>query len=103
MARPNLGRKRICPSCSAKFYDLDRDPAVCPECDAEHPQANFQKPRRVRPPAPAAAPKKRAPAEAAEDDIDLEEDEDDTEDEDLEDDGEDLGKVVAPAEAEDEC
>ncbi|UMY17936.1 TIGR02300 family protein [Methylobacterium organophilum] len=32
MARPELGLKRQCMSCGAKFYDLDRDPAVCPKC-----------------------------------------------------------------------
>ncbi|MGU3540247.1 TIGR02300 family protein [Methylobacterium sp. A54F] len=32
MARPELGLKRQCMSCGAKFYDLDRDPATCPKC-----------------------------------------------------------------------
>ncbi|WP_430911055.1 TIGR02300 family protein [Methylobacterium sp. sgz302541] len=32
MARPELGLKRQCMSCGAKFYDLDRSPAVCPKC-----------------------------------------------------------------------
>lgn len=32
MARPELGLKRQCMSCAAKFYDLDRDPATCPKC-----------------------------------------------------------------------
>ncbi len=93
MARPNLGSKRVCPSCSAKFYDLGRDPAVCPECGAKHPQANFRKPRRVKPPAPRAAPKKPVPKEEAEDSIDLEDENEDEEDaEDLDDD--DLGEAV---------
>ena len=35
MARPELGLKRQCMSCGAKFYDLARDPAVCPKCGAE--------------------------------------------------------------------
>ena len=34
MARPELGLKRQCMSCGAKFYDLARDPAVCPKCGA---------------------------------------------------------------------
>ena len=33
MAKPDLGTKRQCSSCSAKFYDLDRDPIVCPKCE----------------------------------------------------------------------
>ncbi|WP_243374509.1 TIGR02300 family protein [Microvirga solisilvae] len=32
MAKPELGLKRQCMSCGAKFYDLSRDPAVCPKC-----------------------------------------------------------------------
>ncbi len=27
-----IGRKRICSSCSAKFYDLGKNPAACPKC-----------------------------------------------------------------------
>ncbi|MCJ2025730.1 MULTISPECIES: TIGR02300 family protein [unclassified Methylobacterium] len=34
MARPELGLKRQCMSCGAKFYDLARDPATCPKCGA---------------------------------------------------------------------
>ncbi len=29
------GTKRRCISCGAKFYDLNRQPIVCPKCDAE--------------------------------------------------------------------
>lgn len=32
MAKPELGTKRICASCGAKFYDLSRDPITCPKC-----------------------------------------------------------------------
>ena len=32
MARPELGIKRQCMNCGAKFYDLARDPATCPKC-----------------------------------------------------------------------
>ncbi|NIQ94546.1 MAG: TIGR02300 family protein, partial [Desulfuromonadales bacterium] len=32
MARPELGTKRICPSCSARFYDLEKRPIECPKC-----------------------------------------------------------------------
>ena len=34
MAKPGLGTKRLCPHCGAKFYDLDKDPIVCPKCDS---------------------------------------------------------------------
>jgi uncharacterized protein (TIGR02300 family) len=29
---PPTGVKRICPSCAAKFYDLNKQPVVCPKC-----------------------------------------------------------------------
>ena len=33
MANPALGTKRICAGCAAKFYDLGKDPIVCPTCE----------------------------------------------------------------------
>ena len=32
MAKPELGIKRSCGSCGAKFYDLARSPILCPKC-----------------------------------------------------------------------
>jgi uncharacterized protein (TIGR02300 family) len=32
VAKPELGTKRLCPNCSAKFYDLSKTPIVCPKC-----------------------------------------------------------------------
>ena len=32
MAKPELGGKRQCQSCGTKFFDLNRDPIVCPKC-----------------------------------------------------------------------
>ncbi len=32
MARPELGTKRQCQSCGAKFYDMGKDPILCPKC-----------------------------------------------------------------------
>ncbi|MGD0187728.1 MAG: TIGR02300 family protein [Roseiarcus sp.] len=34
MAKPELGAKRQCQNCGAKFFDLNRDPIVCPKCGA---------------------------------------------------------------------
>jgi uncharacterized protein (TIGR02300 family) len=34
VAKPELGSKRLCIHCGAKFYDLNKDPAVCPKCGA---------------------------------------------------------------------
>ena len=32
MAKPELGTKRLCPGCGAKYYDLNKDPIACPKC-----------------------------------------------------------------------
>jgi len=32
VAKAELGSKQLCPDCSAKFYDLNRRPAICPKC-----------------------------------------------------------------------
>jgi uncharacterized protein (TIGR02300 family) len=32
VAKPELGTKRLCNSCGVKFYDLNKDPIVCPKC-----------------------------------------------------------------------
>ena len=33
MSKPNWGIKRICPSCSMKYYDFDKSPIICPGCN----------------------------------------------------------------------
>jgi len=64
VARPELGLKRQCMSCGAKFYDLDKDPATCPKCGTIY-QA-IASSSRVAAPALAA----RAAAVPADDDED---------------------------------
>lgn len=32
MAKPDLGSKRQCQSCGTKFFDLNKDPIICPKC-----------------------------------------------------------------------
>jgi uncharacterized protein (TIGR02300 family) len=46
MVKPELGSKRVCVSCSARFYDLSRAPAVCPKCGTEQP-VDQPRPRRA--------------------------------------------------------
>ncbi len=46
MAKPELGSKRICVACQARFYDLTRTPASCPKCGVEQPPEQ-PRPRRV--------------------------------------------------------
>jgi uncharacterized protein (TIGR02300 family) len=57
VAKPELGLKRQCMSCGAKFYDLNKDPIVCPKCGTVFQTASA--PTRVAPPAAAAAVRAR--------------------------------------------
>ena len=64
MAKPDLGTKRLCGSCGAKFYDLAKDPIVCPKCETVfHPVVYTS--TRMRPEA-ARAPVAPLVPEAAE-------------------------------------
>lgn len=45
MAKPELGTKRVCVACGARFYDLTKTPAVCPKCSTEQP-VEQPRPRR---------------------------------------------------------
>ena len=47
MAKPELGVKRQCLACGAKFFDLNKDPIVCPKCGTVFQGA----PARARAPA----------------------------------------------------
>jgi uncharacterized protein (TIGR02300 family) len=116
LAKPELGTKRQCQNCGAKFFDLNKDPIVCPKCGTV-----FQGAAWVR---AAAKPKEEeaelaaAPAgvdtvsldevdageekvaEPAVDDIDVEEDADDDGadhpflEEEEEDDDDDVGNLI---------
>ncbi|GJE04397.1 MULTISPECIES: TIGR02300 family protein [Methylobacterium] len=64
MARPELGLKRQCMSCGAKFYDLNRDPATCPKCGTVYQIAALT---TTRMPAPALASRPAADDDSDED------------------------------------
>ena len=66
MAKPELGTKRHCGSCGAKFYDLGKDPITCPKCGTVFQLAAVAP--RTRPPeaAAAAAAPGRAPVQEEE-------------------------------------
>ena len=63
MSKPARGTKRVCPSCGARFYDLNRTPITCPVC-----QSVYQVPppptRRGERAAAAAVARKVAAPEA---------------------------------------
>ncbi len=39
--RQQRGTKRTCKSCEQRFYDLGRDPTICPMCQTSSPLASF--------------------------------------------------------------
>ena len=48
LAKPNWGLKRTCLNCSERFYDMKRDPIICPNCGAEFDPLALVKSRRAR-------------------------------------------------------
>jgi uncharacterized protein (TIGR02300 family) len=51
MPKDEWGVKRVCPTCSTRFYDLQRAPITCPNCGAQFTVESFAaaKARPVRP------------------------------------------------------
>lgn len=65
MVNQAWGIKRNCPKCSAKFYDLNKNPAECPACHTQFdPEAQVKK-RVKRKPARSIEDVKAAKALAA--------------------------------------
>jgi uncharacterized protein (TIGR02300 family) len=58
VAKPELGTKRLCANCAAKFYDLNKDPIVCPKCHTVMALATVA----ARPRPETAAPAHASPA-----------------------------------------
>ena len=79
MPKAEWGVKRTCPTCEARFYDLQRQPILCPECGTtfsvdDHGKVSGTRERRV--PVPAGEDE-----EALVDDEDLVEEADEDEQE----------------------
>ena len=72
MAKPEWGKKRQCPSCGTKFYDLRKSPPACPSCgetldvEAQTKTKRSRSKDSGRGKAAAAAPAAAAPAAEAE-------------------------------------
>ena len=101
MVKPELGTKRVCVACGAKFYDLMKVPAVCPKCGTEQPieqprprrgGGNVEDKRVKKPPAPGL--------EDTDADVEVEAADDEAEEDvledtnDLEDDADPLGTEI---------
>ena len=80
MTKPELGTKRLCTQCGARYYDLNTTPITCPKCGASFkvlappsPLRPVQRPA-VRQP---EVPRKTAPTSPEPDTLIEELDEDD--------------------------
>ncbi len=101
MAKIELGTKRICVACGARFYDLGKSPAACPKCGTEQPieqlkprrggGGNVVEEKRVKKPVPSSAEDADVEVES----IEETEEEDVLEDaSDLEDDADAIGPEI---------
>jgi uncharacterized protein (TIGR02300 family) len=95
VVKAEWGTKRICLNCGARFYDMNRDPIVCPACSTALDPVVQSRPRRTRAAPKLAAVAAVADPAVAEPDEELEAEEedavvaaDDDEESDAEDDGE---------------
>jgi uncharacterized protein (TIGR02300 family) len=46
MAKLEWGKKRICPTCGLKYYDLNKSPITCPTCNVEFDPDLYLKSRK---------------------------------------------------------
>ncbi len=58
VAESKWGIKRICPSCSTRYYDFLKSPPTCPSCNSIYDPELLLKSRRARPVPSEMAPKK---------------------------------------------
>ncbi|MFE8872576.1 FYDLN acid domain-containing protein [Acetobacter persici] len=98
MSQPDLGTKRVCVSCGARFYDLNRSPAVCPKCGTEQPELVSRLRRNSDSLTPHAD--KQLPPKKDDDDIDTDDDTNGDDDDvmedtsDLDDDDDDISSDI---------
>ncbi|MBI2718513.1 MAG: TIGR02300 family protein [Rhizobiales bacterium] len=74
MVKAELGTKRTCPSCAARFYDLMKNPIVCPKCGVSFVAAAILPSKGELPPAaavPQPKPRVLEPEDAEVSDVEL--------------------------------
>ena len=76
MVKADLGTKRVCPSCAARFYDLSKRPIECPKCSYSFEPEAMYKQRRPRQPEAVAAPVAREVDDDEEEEVAETEDDD---------------------------
>ncbi len=66
MVKAELGTKRTCPSCAARFYDLLKNPIVCPKCNTSFVAAAILPSKGDYPSAPPPKVREKVETVAAE-------------------------------------
>ena len=98
MGKIERGIKRICQGCGALYYDLDKDPIICPKCGAEFDPEAILKSRRTRPLVPDNKENKQSDNEETDNPGDIDEVETTIED----DEGDDVGDILPDVEVDGE-
>ena len=73
MGKIERGIKRLCQDCGALYYDLDKNPIICPKCGAEFDPEAILKSRRTRPLVPDNKENQKAEDEEPDNSEDLDE------------------------------
>src|SRR5205814_5670513 len=81
VAKPEWGSKRICPSCGARYYDLLREPVICPKCATPFDAEAFLRSRRSRPAPPVEKELEPVGADEIDAEVETEEEEEAAEEE----------------------
>jgi len=61
VVKPAWGMKRTCQGCGAHFYDMQKDPIICPKCATVYDPDAVSRTRRGRSSSAAPKPAPRAP------------------------------------------
>lgn len=102
MAKPEWGAKHYCSSCGKAFYDMKRDPIICPSCGAKNVPEKLLKSRKI------TSAKVKAPVKpVVEENADVDDDDDaDLPDDDIsvqaDDNDDDLSAVSIPKNRDDD-
>jgi uncharacterized protein (TIGR02300 family) len=64
VSKAEWGMKRVCPSCGKRYYDMKKNPPVCPSCKTIFDPENLMRAKRSR------SAEKKAAKDAAEEVID---------------------------------
>lgn len=72
MAKPEWGVKRACLACGTRFYDMCKNPILCPSCGVKFDVETIFRPRRTRAPVDEPKVKPEPPAEKTGEEVDKE-------------------------------